>query len=420
MIPAILYMSKRKIYGKNKKGNYWYGARDLIEGKKYYVAIKSKEIYDRYILMIPFDAVSNKAYMHEDLGNILNMNACICAYLSKYALRPQKYALCPQKIALCSQFLVELPKRNIISIDPPGCKDIDDAFSWKQKEDFFVYVYIADVNYQLSIISDNDLITAISKQVCSIYPGTSRVLNMIPDNLMRLCSLVADGQAKRVVKFKFKVINNDLLLVSVSRKAVVISANLVYDCNKIDDVLMRKLSVQNHHDLIEKLMIGVNSQIWNYCNRITIFKEHVIPKQSTYVMNADNKIYHSGLQRYNYVSITSPLRRWPDIIAMSQLFDDGIINDDIINIDEINAKMHACKQFYSDLDVIQLITVLDNNGGTLTEVTIKIVNMRLYLSDYNIKIYNKYIPNVADDVIKCDIYLLKGHNIYSRLKFVIL
>jgi hypothetical protein len=183
---------------------------------------------------------------------------------------------------------------------------------------------------------------------------------------------------------------------------------------------MRKLSVHNHHDLIEKLMIGVNSQIWNYCNRITIFKEHVIPKQSTYVKNADNKIYHSGLQRYNYVSITSPLRRWPDIIAMSQLFDDGIINDDIINIDEINAKMHACKQFYSDLDVIQLITVLDNNEGALSGVTVKIANMRLYLSDYNIKIYNKYIPNVADDIIKCDIYLLKGHNIYSRLKFVIL
>jgi hypothetical protein len=242
---------------------------------------------------------------------------------------------------------------------------------------------------------------------------------MIPDNLMRLCSLVADGQAKRAVRFKFKVINNDLLLVSVSRKAVVISANLEYGCGIIDDVLMQKLNVANDHDLIEKLMIGVNSQIWNYCNRITIFKEHAIPKQSTYVMNADNKIYHSGLQRYNYVSITSPLRRWPDIIAMSQLFDDGIINEDI-NIDEINAKMLACKQFYSDLDVIQLITVLDNNGGTLTEVTVKFMNMRLYLSDYNIKIYNKYIPTVADDVIKCDIYLLKGHNIYSRLKFVIL
>jgi|694.fasta_scaffold89932_3 exoribonuclease R len=417
IIPAVLYLAKRKIYGKNKKGNYWHRARSIIDGKKFYVAIKSKEARNRYILLKRLEDNNeiNKAYMHEDLGLDTDMNACILVYKHKYALFNRN------KFVLSEHWHAELMRRipshqintkNIISIDPPGCTDIDDAFSWKLKNDnIYVSVYIADVLYYLAN-ADSELIKNISKKITSVYSQCiNDVDHMLPKQLVSVCSLYAN-QSKRAVQFKFILNNSTLRLLSVSRKIINVRANLCYtDSNDYIYKLMQLLEVVNSHALVEKLMISVNSQIWNYCPRISIVKECTTFSRYALLYN-ETKIFHEKLQTWNYVSITSPIRRWPDIIAMSQLFNE----DFQCNIDDINAKLVACKRFYSDLDVIHLIKIIsETEEHALRNIHVILDGCKLVLPYYNIKIFNNY--GIAMTT-RFDIYLLAKSNIYERLKFI--
>ena len=473
VIPAILYMAKRKIYGKNKKGNYWYRARSIINNTKYYVAIKSKDAYDRYILLtlLPDNdkdiikagsikagsikagsikaSVIKKACMHTDLGNVIDMNACIKAYMYKYDLMNKKYDLMNKKYDLMNKkydppiafdfafgsYLSERPissNKNIISIDPPGCRDVDDAFSWKYKNDqLFVSVFIADVLFYLNIYSNSDLIKSIAKKVCTIY-ADNIIISMLPEELVKICSLI--GSNKRAVKFKFIINNSEMRLIKVKRIVIDITANLRYTDHWPGlNLLMKELNVKNDHDLIEKLMIGVNSQIAAFCEnkynskKITIFKEHKnIESRSEYIINSVNsaEVFHEGLQLRGYTSITSPIRRWPDIIAMNQLFDSIININSIIDINEINAKILACKRFYSDLNIIKIIKLLDESGDNcLRDIYVEPKNggtkIILNFYDHKIEIFNHDYIYGFTQALKTDIYLLKSSNIYERLKFII-
>ena len=69
---------------------------------------------------------------------------------------------------------------NVVSIDPPGCVDIDDACSLRELSDCYeVGIHIADVSYYIPFNSPldrfaRDRSTSVYGSIASSYPQLSR------------------------------------------------------------------------------------------------------------------------------------------------------------------------------------------------------------------------------------------------------
>ena len=78
-----------------------------------------------------------------------------------------------------------------VTIDPPGCKDIDDAISFKKKSSnlFELGVHIADVSHYVA--KDDVIDKNARRRGTSFYSAaTDTVYHMLPDRLSQdLCSL---------------------------------------------------------------------------------------------------------------------------------------------------------------------------------------------------------------------------------------
>ena len=124
-----------------------------------------------------------KGNINRIIGEINDVRAIQESMLYKYDLPIYNLKCDFKQIPLLFNQLLEnyqdreFIKKDIISIDPDGCRDIDDAVSIYPKEtNMIVDIHIADVYYVLSKL---DLINKI-KNVTSIYL-TDYIKHMLPD-----------------------------------------------------------------------------------------------------------------------------------------------------------------------------------------------------------------------------------------------
>lgn len=87
---------------------------------------------------------------------------------------------------------VNLEDLNTISIDPPNCKDADDAFSiYFKNGKLFLAIHIADPT---EFISPNSILWEdITKRVITHYPSNNQPIHLMPDEILKLCSLNTDN-----------------------------------------------------------------------------------------------------------------------------------------------------------------------------------------------------------------------------------
>jgi ribonuclease R len=105
------------------------------------------------------------------------------------------------------------------TIDPPGCKDIDDALSIRRTPDgnWEVGVHIVDINHYLRKGSALD--KEASLRATSVYLA-NRVIPMLPTSLVEHCSLSA-GRDKRTFSVIFEINDNGKVLHSRIEKTLI-------------------------------------------------------------------------------------------------------------------------------------------------------------------------------------------------------
>ena len=87
---------------------------------------------------------------------------------------------------------LDLEDLNTISIDPPNCKDADDAFSiYFKNGKLFLAIHIADPTEFIS--PNSSLWEDITKRVITHYPSNNQPIHLMPDEILKLSSLNTDN-----------------------------------------------------------------------------------------------------------------------------------------------------------------------------------------------------------------------------------
>ena len=260
------------------------------------------------------------------------------------------------------------------SIDPAGCKDIDDAFSIDSNT---LYIHISDLT---PWVKSGSLIDTLAQKYFSTLYGEETNFPMLPRELSEnICSLVKDKERAAItlmIEFKDnKIIRQNLF------QSIIINRNVLdYDncnktvdnCNKIVDkgrvyakvlgeILRLNLEIDSH-TMIEIFMVYYNMYIARLerCElyRIQEKKTDLYPDELSF-LNLESAVYsfenkgHYCLGIDCYTHATSPIRRYADIIVQRMLLIECIIDKDLIL--QMNSIQKMDKRFYRDLSFLKAI-----------------------------------------------------------------
>jgi hypothetical protein len=292
----------------------------------------------------------------------------------------------------------------VISIDPTGTRDIDDAFSVTDTEDgYCLSIYIANVPLWLDIM---DLWSSLSKRISTIYlPDRKRpmISSILADDL---CSLHA---GKRRVAFALDIFVNKqgkLLYYSFLNALIKVEKNYGYDDEEVYDdmTFLRGRVICKHlnyrfvyndkmittHEVISYMMIIMNFMTArafaqykngifrkmksnkslkvpvNLPEHVKLFLKGWRTSGGTYT-NFDEQDDHDFLGVDTYCHVTSPIRRLVDLLNLLQMMKNlQIIRDNLEadkflkhwtskeQIDYINTTMRAIRKVQGDCELIHM------------------------------------------------------------------
>lgn len=350
----------------------------------------------------------------------------------------------------------------IYSIDPDGCLDIDDALHCEyieQTQEYEIGIHIADVS---SFIEENShMDNELKNRIETIYDYKKKPIHMIPEELSIQYISLLEKSKKRAfsVIIKAKINNSNIEIVDVKFKKtfICVKANLTYEKaqdminvdvniknlydigillkNKTNNELFFENEIYDTHQMVAIYMIYANKLVGeflqqydknnvllrvhknkhNVTNNITnnvennvennikilVQKNSLCKKEQARYQKSSVDSKHCGLNLDFYTHMTSPIRRYADIIIHRQLWN--AINNKNLNVPETKTifLMNYYKKIYKHAErfmKICEISELLNNACVQTEAYIVSINddkftMRLYVPkfdlDYDIPIIDK-------------------------------
>ena len=256
------------------------------------------------------------------------------------------------------EFPLHLP---IYIIDPPGCEDADDGFSFDLKSNM-LYIHIADPTYHIN----NDksgliLLQKLSRQLQTFYPYNERPIHLLPERMRQLSTLNRNfdtyKEDNHMISLLFSVdIKQHVEFKSIecykfSKSHVVHSMTYDEASKRKDQVLNRCLDIVRHNydksiptKSFSNLPSAISTQTFDSsghyisCAKETLKMKAMIEyfavlanksigKRYPFILRACNhesgtyqsesshkSSYHSKLKTKSYSHFTSPLRRLLDLI----------------------------------------------------------------------------------------------------------
>jgi exoribonuclease R len=266
---------------------------------------------------------------------------------------------------------VDLTNLDTYSIDPYGCKDIDDAFSLIGESELFIH--IADVT---PWIKPESVIDQLAHRHYSTLYGNEINFPMLPRELSEdICSLTL-GKERAAITLHIRFTNNTIVEQTVIQSIIKNNNVLNYDnCDSISckakyfgQILSNQINcneietLMDSHKLIEIFMVYYNMYVASLpqCKlfRTQLSKTIDLPKELVF-MNFESAIYseinkgHYCLGIPNYTHATSPIRRYADIIVQRMIVLS--LGLDVAIIKEMNQHQKLDKKFYRDLTFLSAI-----------------------------------------------------------------
>jgi hypothetical protein len=391
LIPAILVLEGNKMYGKHKNKMLYKCIPDNKGLPIFLVPYKikpnfSKKLTNKYIVF-KFKCWENKhphGVICQTIGDVSilpnfyeyqlhckSLHASINNFKKKTRLKIREKSEDEHIIHIINTYGVEDRRSNydIISIDPKGSKDFDDAFSMKETDSNFIFsIYISNVSLWLDSL---DLWDYFTTRISTIYlpDGKRSMLPMILSDT--LCSLQEERDRfaftldLTIHKNTYEIIDTTIINTvinvkrnlrydtkeqetnSVYKKCLGVITNINKKYNYID-------SIDNSHDFIAYIMILMNyicakkmmkKKIGIYrsakYNTVANIPTNVTGEQKKFLrmwnssggnyLKYQNMEGHDILELDAYIHITSPIRRLVDLLNIIQLQDS-------LNIFKFNKK----------------------------------------------------------------------------------
>lgn len=340
---------------------------------------------------------------------------------------------------------IDLTYLEIYSIDPIGCKDIDDALHYKFYSDINIHEYGIHISDVTSFFNQ-DIINEMGNRIESVYLN-DKTIHMFPENFSTNIGSLIENENRRAItilihindkenKYDIKIFRS---LVKVTKNYSYEEANLELENNeillKLNDYCKKNYNkyflndYEDSHNLVEYMMVIANINIANFLkneNKNFIIrtqeKNHRLSKfkklsfdRGIYKYVSDNN-YHNGLNTDIYTHFTSPLRRYVDITThqiLCQIIDkkDYEVNINIEQLFKINYYRSHYKKCVIYENELNLIKDLDDSYIDLSCIIIDIdeINnkIRVKSNDYIFDIEpvsKKFIKNFeieySDDQIE--------------------
>lgn len=314
---------------------------------------------------------------------------------------------------------------HIISIDPPGCRDIDDALHVEVHEDHYLLgIHIADVDHYVPL--DSHLDKLAFERMTSIYTD-EKTFHMLPLELATdRCSLL-EGKERYAMSLLLKIdFNGQLQSYEFVPTVIKVHTNMSYET--ADSLLTTTLAplynlitlyqsgytptTSGAHFLVEKAMILANTLcaqallsrygsaiLRTHYNSGHSFEGTYEPELIKYMniclnqaaqyhhAHTTDMVHHEGLKLTHYTHFTSPIRRYIDIVNHRLL--KGIINIDVAKnyfqqiCDHANTINKQVRRFNRDIDYLNVVHILDQET---TYITTEAYIIEIS-SNYSLKIY---------------------------------
>jgi exoribonuclease R len=346
------------------------------------------------------------------------------------------------------KFRKDIRHEYIVSIDPYGSLDIDDAFHFKKYDDTIeLGIHIADVSSYIPESSElNDIIQNRGETVYL----KSKKINMLPNIFADdICSLLPEKDRRAItVIFKWDKKINSFVFSNSYPSMIKSSHAYTYD-NADDDKMVVDLisqlniecTIDATHILIETIMKMTNMNIAK-CIQIAFgdfgvyriqlpshgenlirleeidkaipqeIKKEILVSQkegAKYVFGWNDIYEHYSLGIKEYTHFTSPIRRYVDIIVHRiWLYSLTTKNKPKVSetiCDKLTQKQKEIRKYIHDVFVVDLVSMLDKNEF----VTGYILQLRNYdvsilIPKYKIKIWFVMVNNKLKsitDISKC-------------------
>jgi exoribonuclease R len=458
VVLGILHLSSRQIYKTDKRGIIMklftpFDTRIspfLVKTKKY-------ELNDYYaIIKIEFDETSGSFIggVMSYIGKVGECSitpelVCTCHWKKKIDKDITKYL----DIDIGKRCTIDTyPDSMVISIDPYGCKDIDDAIQCIQHDDYVqVRVHIADVSSYIPEGSELDI--ELSNRIESLY-FVNKTINMINDDFAtNVCSLI-----EKNVKRTFTLIANikkDTTLDNIEYHFVqtltYIDKNttyyevdkcikfpddydihfsknirLLFDVGKTIGILIGSNDNYDSHTMVANYMIFTNVLASNMLKAIpsSLIRAHkkpideitsdltikkiddklhsihnmVLMERAMYFLDSERDNIHYGLGVARYTHFTSPIRRYADIVVhrMITSINNGSISNDNSKLVLPVFKMNHYKKLYRDAMYTDKIL---NSFEDVCETTGHVI----FITSKGVKIY----IDEMDTIVNLDIIHIK-------------
>jgi exosome complex exonuclease DIS3/RRP44 len=443
---GILYLNDKTTYV-GKKGEKLKKFISLYDKKEYLVKTKRDTLHQTYCI-------------------IDTENNCVVEYLDDFKTNPE---LIPEKMGLLDwsfkwdnfyskeNNLSELAvkdytdnrinfKGNIISVDPDGCEDIDDAISIEIKDDIEIAIHISDPTSY--ILKGTDLDKELFKRASSLYLDETH--HMMPLKMAtELISLKKNKKTRAytcLIKFNTNKIEDVANIINSNKESIsfhfefiktniIVNENLSYDKfqTQIDDnkyykdiydigkQILDGLGIcyeeYDSHKMIEAYMVLCNMCASNksILKRANLLKQEKFLKEDKYKQyNQTLALYtleykkHEGLDLY-YTHFTSPIRRYADMIVHRLIFDNNTYTEDelIHIISHINDKTKYYKKIYNLYNLFKIVgdNIVVELSGTIIGIEynqLKILSEQkiLYMNLVSSKILNSVYIEYDDNKIK--------------------
>jgi exoribonuclease R len=429
---SVHYTSKN-----NKKSMYefiplnWRYPKFLVQSEIKNNCIKRHEPITDYFVVVQFKEWVDKfpsGIIQRTIGSITNIQnkyEILFYYYPESPYIPNKFKLC-EEIGMIPYNLS--PVVNIVSIDPFGCKDIDDALSYDSINGQ-IGIHIADVNY--TIQNMNLEFTKYS----TIY-APHKVINMMPDELAyNHCSLI-ENYVRPVIscwidintyRFRFKrefirVIKNynydeiDTIYINPTiAKLFEFSKIINSKFNYVNEVV-------SSHEMVEVYMIFLNNKVAEILKDSEIIYRNQEPR--SYAEYSYENKGHSHMKLTNYTHFTSPIRRMVDQyihqLLIKKLFDPTIkINK--LDTTKINTFERELKKVNTQWNYLKVSNEITNGEiFNLQFIGFDSKSIEFKLLDFDIVIYNKLFFEIIDDkTIKINSVIYELNQDYDLPVYVI-
>lgn len=289
----------------------------------------------------------------------------------------------------------------IFSIDPAGCKDIDDAIGLQVlDEQLIISIYIANVAMVLDYLN---LWGHFSERVATVYLPESKI-PMLPNILADdLCSLIQDKERCAFCLDIFLNKDKEVTLIAFKPVLIKVQNNYVYEESSLlknsdylrllmlTKILSRQYpyveNIKDSHDIVEFYMIFMNYESSKQLlqKQTGIFRSAQIAMEKEEVPAIINPEMRKFLRSYNvnncnyctsdkvlphdligqglpsYLHMTSPIRRLVDLINLIEIQGENMSENAksfsshwLTRLDYINKNMKAIKKVQNNCNLLAL------------------------------------------------------------------